>query len=194
MLGLTLGRACLYLGVAVAAVGIGASVYGALGQRPEWVAVGRRAVFTLAGVMTVAFVVLELAFIRSDFRFALVGGHSSTTTPLFYRATALWSSQEGSLLLWVWLLSLWSSLALIAVRRRLTAITPWATAVLLAFGLFFLSLDAFMANPFQLADPAPAQGAGLEPLLQHPSMMIHPPMLYSGYTLATIPFAFAIGA
>jgi cytochrome c-type biogenesis protein CcmF len=194
VLGLTLGRACLYLGVAIAAVGIAASVYGAVAQRPEWAAVGRRAVFTLAGVMTVAFVVLELAFIRSDFRFALVGGHSSTTTPLFYRATALWSSQEGSLLLWVWLLSLWSSLALVAVRRRLTAITPWATAVLLGFGLFFLSLDAFLANPFQLADPVPAQGAGLEPLLQHPSMMIHPPMLYSGYTLSTIPFAFAIGA
>jgi cytochrome c-type biogenesis protein CcmF len=194
VVGLTVGRACLYLGVAVAVVGIAASAYGAVRQRSDWVSVGRRAVFTLAGVITVAFVVLELAFIRSDFRFALVGGHSSTTTPLFYRATAMWSSQEGSLLLWVWLLSLWSSLALIAVRRRLTAITPWATAVLLSFGLFFLSLDAFLANPFKLADPAPAQGVGLEPLLQHPSMIVHPPMLYSGYTLSMIPFAFAVGA
>jgi cytochrome c-type biogenesis protein CcmF len=192
--GLTLGRACLYLGVLVAAVGIAASVYGASSGDRAWVAVGRRSVFTLAGVMTVAFVVLELAFIRSDFRFALVGGHSSTTTPLFYRFTAMWSSQEGSLLLWVWLLSLWSSLALIAVRRRLAAITPWATAVLLGFGLFFLCLDTFLANPFRLASPVPAQGLGLEPLLQHPSMIIHPPMLYSGYTLFTIPFSFAIGA
>jgi cytochrome c-type biogenesis protein CcmF len=191
---LTLGRACLYLGVAIAAVGIAASVYGAVRERPAWVSVARRSVFTLAGVMTVAFVVLEVAFIRSDFRFALVGSHSSTTTPLFYRVTAMWSSQEGSLLLWVWLLSVWSSLALVAVRRRLTEITPWATAVLLGFGLFFLSLDAFLANPFTLADPAPAQGVGLEPLLQHPSMIIHPPMLYSGYTLSTIPFAFAVGA
>jgi cytochrome c-type biogenesis protein CcmF len=191
---LTLGRACLYLGVAIAAVGIAASVYGAVRERAAWVSVGRRSVFTLAGVMTVAFVVLEVAFIRSDFRFALVGSHSSTTTPLFYRVTAMWSSQEGSLLLWVWLLSVWSSLALVAVRRRLTEITPWATAVLLGFGLFFLSLDAFLANPFTLADPAPAQGVGLEPLLQHPSMIIHPPVLYSGYTLSTIPFAFAVGA
>jgi cytochrome c-type biogenesis protein CcmF len=191
---LTLGRACLYLGLAIALIGIGASVYGAVARAPHWVAVGRRSVFTLAATMTIAILVLELAFIRSDFRFALVGSHSSTTTPLFYRVTAMWSSQEGSLLLWVWLLSLWSSLALIAVRRKLIEITPWATAVLLGFGLFFLSLDAFLANPFGVADPVPAQGVGLEPLLQHPSMIIHPPMLYSGYTLFTIPFAFAIGA
>jgi cytochrome c-type biogenesis protein CcmF len=151
-------------------------------------------VFTLAGVMTVALLVLEIAFVRSDFRYALVGSHSSTTTPLFYRITAMWSSQEGSLLLWVWLLSLWSSVALVSVRRKLALITPWATAVLLSFGLFFLSLDAFLANPFKLASPVPAQGVGLEPLLQHPSMIIHPPMLYSGYTLFTVPFAFAVGA
>ncbi len=194
MASLTLGRACLYLGVAIASVGILASVAGAVRGRGDWIAVGRRSVFTLAGVMTVAFVVLEVAFIRSDFRFALVGGHSSTTTPLFYRFTGMWSSQEGSLLLWVWLLSLWSSLALVAVRKSLAEITPWATAVLLGFGLFFLSLDTFLANPFGVADPVPAQGLGLEPLLQHPSMIIHPPMLYSGYTLSIVPFAFAIGA
>ena len=121
MAALTLGRACLYLGVAIAAVGIAASVYGAVRERPAWVSVARRSVFTLAGVMTVAFVVLEVAFIRSDFRFALVGSHSSTTTPLFYRVTGMWSSQEGSLLLWVWLLSLWSSLALVAVSQGIRA-------------------------------------------------------------------------
>jgi cytochrome c-type biogenesis protein CcmF len=194
MFGLTLGRACLYLGVAIAVVGIFASVYGAVRHRTEWIDVGRRSVFTLAGVMTVAFVILEVAFIRSDFQFAVVGSHSSTTTPLFYRFTAMWSSQEGSLLLWVWLLSIYSSVALLATRRKLKEITPWATAVLLTFGVFFLSLDAFLANPFKLANPIPAQGVGLEPLLQHPSMIIHPPMLYSGYTLFTIPFAFAVGA
>ena len=101
MLGLTVGRACLYLGVVIAGVGIVASVVGTLKQRPDWVAVGRRSVFTLAGVMTVAFLILEFAFIRSDFRYAVVGTHSSTTTPLFYRIPAMWSSQEGSLLLWV---------------------------------------------------------------------------------------------
>src|SRR5438045_4935204 len=115
-------------------------------------------------------------------------------TPAFYRASAVWSSLEGSLLLWVWLLSLWSSLVLFLTRRRLRELAPYATAVLLGFAAFFASLSAFLANPFQLADPAPAEGVGLEPLLRHPSMMFHPPLLYSGYTLFTIPFAFAVGA
>src|SRR3569623_1000543 len=124
----------------------------------------------------------------------LVAGHSSTTTPAFYRATAAWSSQEGSLLLWLLLLSLWSSLILFLTRRRLREIAPYATAVLLGFGAFFASLLVFLETPFGQSVPAPAEGVGLNPLLRHPSMMIHPPMLYSGYTLFAVPFAFAIGA
>jgi cytochrome c-type biogenesis protein CcmF len=151
-------------------------------------------VFALAGVLTVAFVVLEAAFLRSDFSLDVVASHSSTTTPVFYRATAVWSSQEGSLLLWVWLLALWSSVALLVVRRRAREVQPYATAVLLGFATFFGALLLFYADPFAASSPAPAEGAGLNPLLRHPSMMIHPPMLYSGYTLFTIPFAFAVGA
>src|SRR5207248_6176180 len=107
---------------------------------------------------------------------------------------AAWSSQEGSLLLWVWLLSLWSSLILFLTRNRVREIAPYATAVLLGFAAFFASLTTFLANPFATTGNPPSEGAGLDPLLLHPSMMIHPPMLYSGYTLLTIPFAFAIGA
>jgi cytochrome c-type biogenesis protein CcmF len=190
----TLGRACLILAFGIALYGIGASLYGARARRREWAESGRRAVFALAGVLTVAFVVLETAFLRSDFSFDVVASHSSTTTPIFYRATAVWSSQEGSLLLWVWLLSLWSSVALLVLRRRLRDVQPYATAVLLGFAAFFGALLIFYADPFALSSPAPAEGAGLNPLLRHPSMMVHPPMLYSGYTLFTIPFAFAVGA
>ena len=143
----------------------------------------------------VAFVILEAAFLRSDFSFALVASHSSTTTPTFYRATAVWSSQEGSLLLWLLLLALWSSLILFVTRRRLREIAPYATAVLLGLGAFFASLLVFLESPFeQTIGPVPAEGVGLNPLLRHPSMMIHPPMLYSGYTLFAVPFAFAVGA
>ena len=81
--------------------------------------------------------VLEIAFLRSDFSFEVVATHSSTTTPPFYRPTAMWSSQEGSLLLWVSLLALWSSLVLFLTRRRLREVAPYATAVLLGFGAFF---------------------------------------------------------
>jgi cytochrome c-type biogenesis protein CcmF len=190
----TVGRACLILALAVAVYGVGASLYGARSRRREWVDSGRRAVYALAALTTLAFVVLESAFLRSDFSFVTVAQHSSTTTPTFYRAAAAWSSQEGSLLLWVWLLSLWSSLVLFMTRRRMRDLAPYATAVLLAFGAFFSGLLVFLATPFATVAVAPAEGVGLSPLLRHPSMMIHPPMLYSGYTLFTVPFAFAIGA
>jgi cytochrome c-type biogenesis protein CcmF len=191
---LNLGRAALILALLIAAYGIAASLYGARSGRRQWVRSGRRAVYALAAVLTVAFVVLEAAFLRSDFSLAVVASHSSTTTPTFYKAAAMWSSQEGSLLLWVWLLSLWSSLVLFLTRRRLGEIAPYATAVLLGFAAFFAALVVFRADPFAFADPAPAEGTGLQPLLRHPSMMIHPPLLYSGYTLFTVPFAFAVGA
>ena len=191
---LNLGRAALSLALLIAAYGIAASLYGARTGRRPWVDSGRRAVYALAAVLTVAFVVLEAAFLRSDFSFAVVASHSSTTTPTFYKAAAMWSSQEGSLLLWVWLLSLWSSLVLFLTRRRLREVAPYATAVLLGFAAFFAVLVVLFANPFSLASPVPAGGTGLQPLLRHPSMMIHPPLLYSGYTLFTVPFAFAVGA
>src|SRR4030088_732721 len=165
----TIGRALLILGLGVA-------------------------VSALAGLMALGCGILEAAFLRSDFTFNVVAGHSSTTTPAFYKATAAWSSQEGSLLLWVWLLSLWSSLILFVTRRRVKEIAPYATAVLLGFGAFFSSLTVFFANPFVTSANPPTEGAGLNPLLRHASMMFHPPMLYSGYTLLAIPFAFAVGA
>ncbi len=191
-----LGRAILLLDLGVCLYGIGASLYGARTGRREWADSGRRAVYALAALSIIAFLVLELAFLRNDFSFKVVADTSSTTIPVFYKLTAPWSSQQGSLLLWVTLSSLWSSLALFLTRRRLREIAPYATAVLLGLAGFFAALAAFAANPFQTTPAAvtPSNGAGLDPLLMHPSMMFHPPMLYTGYTLMAIPFAFAVGA
>ncbi|MDP9293661.1 MAG: cytochrome c biogenesis protein CcsA [Actinomycetota bacterium] len=190
----SLGRILLATALAIAAYGILASVYGVRTRRAEWVESGRRAVYALAAVLTLAFAILVAAFLRSDFSLTVVAEHSSTSTPGFYRAAAVWSAQEGSLLLWVWLLSVWSSLALFLNRGRMRDVAAWAQAVLLAFAGFFTVLLLFFADPFQRLNPVPQQGLGLNPLLRHPSMMIHPPLLYSGYTLFTIPFAFAVGA
>src|SRR3954453_4924620 len=189
-----LGRACLILALAACAYGVGASLYGVRTGRREWADSGRRAVYVLAGLLTVSFGVLELAFLRSDFSFATVATHSSTSTPGFYKGAAVWSSQEGSLLLWAWLLAMWSSLVLFLTRRRMRDVTPYASAVLLVFGAFFVGLLVFAATPFHTLSPVPAEGNGLNPLLRRPSMMSHPPMLFSGYTLCSIPFAFGIGA
>jgi cytochrome c-type biogenesis protein CcmF len=95
----TVGSASLILAFGVAVFGLGASLYGARAHRPEWAAAGRRSVYAMAGLASVAFAVLEIAFLRSDFSLTVVASHSSTTTPPFYRAAAAWSSQEGSLLL-----------------------------------------------------------------------------------------------
>jgi len=190
----TLGRACLILALVACAYGILASVYGARTGKRQWAESGRRAVYVVGGLLTISFGLLELAFLRSDFSFATVASHSSTSTPGFYKASAVWSSQEGSLLLWAWLLAMWSSLVLFLTRKRMRDVTPYATATLLVFGAFFCGLLVFAASPFHVLASPPAEGAGLNPLLRHPSMMIHPPMLYSGYTLFAVPFAFAVGA
>jgi len=191
----SLGSACLALAFLAAVSAAAIALYGRNGER-RWIDLSRRVVYGFAALLTVCVVVIEIAFANNDFSFNIVQQHSSLETPAFYKLAAMWSSQEGSLLLWAWVLSLGSSLALYATRRRLREIVPWATAVMMGVAAFFTGLMLFApdVNPFATLSPAPADGIGLNPLLQHPSMMIHPPMLYSGYVATTIPFAFAIGA
>src|SRR5919106_6919574 len=192
---IVLGSACLILALVGALYGVGAALAGTGGDR-RWVASSRRAAYAIAALLTIAVVILEAAFLRSDFSFRLVAEHSSTTTPTFYKVTAMWSSQGGSLLLWAWVLSIAASAVLYLTRKRHREVVPYATAVLAGPGLFFTCLMLFAdgANPFARLDPAPAEGVGLMPLLRHPAMALHPPMLYSGYVFFSIPFAFAVGA
>ncbi len=188
------GRALLILGLACALYGIGASIHGARGGGREWVDSARRAMYVLFGIAALAFVILDVAFVNSDFSYRVVASGSSTTTPLFYRVAAIWSTQQGSLLLWVLLLSGWSSLALFLTRGRVRDVVPYAQAVLFGLATFFVALNVLFANPFATSPTPPPEGAGLDPLLRHTTMMVHPPMLYSGYTLLLVPFAFGVGA
>jgi cytochrome c-type biogenesis protein CcmF len=188
------GKVLLVLALLTGVYGLGASVYGARSGRREWVDSARRAMYVLAGMAAIAFVILDIAFVRSDFSYNIVASGSSTTTPFFYRVAAIWATQQGSLLLWVLLLSCWSSLALFLTRRRVREIVPYAQAVLFGLAIFFTGLTVLFANPFDTSSPAPTEGAGLDPLLRHTTMMVHPPMLYSGYTLLLVPFSFAVGA
>ncbi|MGH2907529.1 MAG: heme lyase CcmF/NrfE family subunit [Solirubrobacterales bacterium] len=190
------GRACILAAFAVAIYAAGAGFYGARSGKREWAVSARYAIYTLLALAIASFVTLEIAYLSSDFHFYLVAQNSSTTTPTFYKVTAVWSSQAGSLLLWVTVLGLFASGALYATRNTHREVAPWATAVLGVIATFFLALMVFFpdANPFRAANPVPIEGNGLSPLLRHPSMMFHPPMLYSGYVGFSIPFAFAIGA
>jgi cytochrome c-type biogenesis protein CcmF len=191
----SLGSVLLALAFLTATFAVVAALIGRDGNR-RWVEISRRAVYGLCGLLTLCVVLIEIAFASDDFSFNIVQQHSSIETPTFYKLAAMWSSQEGSLLLWAWVLSSASSLALYATRGKLREIVPYATAVMAGIAAFFTGLMLFAGgvNPFAELSPAPADGIGLNPLLQHPSMMIHPPMLYSGYVAFTIPFAFAIGA
>src|ERR671914_1326460 len=193
-LAVALGAAGLTVALLTALYAAGASVYGAVRGRSQWVTSGRRAIYCVAALCVAAFAILESAFLRSDFSYKLVAEGSSTDTPTFYKVTAVWATQDGSLLLWATLLSLFSSAVLYLTRNSLREIAPYATAVLAGAAAFFLLLMVGWENPFTTLAMVPQEGAGLNPLLRHPAMLIHPPMLYTGYVGFSIPFAFAIGA
>ncbi|MBS1895415.1 MAG: heme lyase CcmF/NrfE family subunit [Actinobacteria bacterium] len=190
---IALGSVALILAFATALYAAAAALLGTRGNR-RFVDSSRRAVYALCGLLTLCVLVVEIAFVDTDFSLKLAADYTSTTTPLFYRLIGMYSSQEGSLLLWAWVLSIATSLALRGTRERHREIVPWATAVLAGLASFFIGLMVFAADPFTRLDPAPAQGVGLEPLLRYPEMAMHPPLLYSGYVGFAIPFAFAIGA
>src|SRR3954451_10708607 len=189
-----LGAAALIVAFVVALYALVAAIVGAVRGDRRIVDSSRRSVYALCGLLTLCVIIIEAAFARTDLSLAVVADHSSTTTPAFYRFTAMWSSQEGSLLLWAWVLSLTSSAVLFATRNKHRELAPWATAVLMGLGGFFTGLMLTDATPFARLSPVPPEGVGLNPLLRHPAMAIHPPMLYSGYVFFSIPFAFAIGA
>ncbi len=189
------GRALLILALGLAIFGSVAALAAARGAGPHGLLpAARRALYAVLALSVGAFVLLEIAFARPDFSYTVVVGHASLTTPLAYRLAAPWASQEGSLLLWLTLLSLTSSIAIRSLRGRMRDVEPYALSVLLLLSAFFAALLVFAAKPFATTPIAPTDGVGLSPLLRYPTMMIHPPLLYSGYTLFAVPFAFGIGA
>jgi cytochrome c-type biogenesis protein CcmF len=189
-----LGALVLMVGLAVAVYGVAAAVLGARLGRWEFVASAYRAVLWLFGLVTIAALLLMIALITYDFSIAYVARNTLRGTPLYYRITALWGSLEGSLLLWLWLLSFFSAAVVLSQRGKLRELMPYAVAVLLTVSAFFLFIMVVPANPFRSQFPIPADGRGLNPLLLTTSMIFHPVFLYLGFVGFTIPFAFAIGA
>ena len=154
----------------------------------------RRAGIAVFLAVTAAAVALVISAFQDDFSVAYIFHHSNRDLPLAYKFSALWSGQEGSLLFWAWLLSAYGFV--LRLRHKVDPrLVAHAAVVLSAVQVFFLLLVNFAAHPFSMmAGPAPADGNGLNPLLQYPEMVIHPPMLYLGYVGMTVPFAFALGA
>lgn len=139
------------------------------------------------------------ALLTSDFRLSYVAAHSNRAMPDLYKFAAWWGGQEGSLLLWSWVLSAYAAIVVWQTRKKHREIMPYVVSVLMITQCFFLILNTFVASPFQVLAIGKGitevpDGQGLNPLLQYWTMIIHPPILYLGYVGFVVPFAFAMGS
>jgi cytochrome c-type biogenesis protein CcmF len=173
-------------------------------RHPLLVKSARQAGLATCGLIFLATGSLVYLFFSDSYWVAYVVAHSNRDLSTFYKVAALWSGQEGSLLFWSFLLAIYVFSALFAYRNKNGELMPYVGVVLAGVQIFFLTLNNFVASPFKVLATTGANGtldiftradgSGLNPLLQYPEMVIHPPNLYSGYTGFTIPFAFALGA
>ncbi len=212
-----LGYASLLLSLVLCAYAVGAALYAAHRPRLVFYLSARNALFVSAALTTLAVGILEWALLTHQFRLEYVASHTSRAQPLLYTISALWAGQEGSLLFWVWLLAIFSAIAVAQNRERNRELMPYVAAGLAFAQVFFLALltmaadsaqagfvialplnarlsAALVGNPFRLLDFTPSDGLGMNPLLQNPGMFIHPVTQYIGFVGFTVPFAFAMAA
>jgi cytochrome c-type biogenesis protein CcmF len=189
-----LGHGALLLAFVLAVFGVVVCVIGERRRIPELSIAGVRAVVGVTVLMLVAASVLVVAFLTHDFSLQYVSGRSSRDMPLRYVITAFYGGQEGSLLFWAIVAGVLGSIAFARNRARFPRIVPYSAAVFLSLQTFLLYMLCFVASPFELNAVVPAEGRGLNPLLRDPGMLIHPPMLLSGYSSFAIPFSIVAGA
>ena len=189
------------LGQAALVVALGLAVWGALaagvaGARGQSVLL-RSAQHAAIGVFVLlvgALLLLTYAFLAFDFSVRYVATNTNLGTPFYYRITAVWGALEGSIVLWAWMLALYTLLVVVRHRSNARELYPWVLTVLLSVLAFFLLVMTVPAPVFQRLTPVPADGRGLNPLLEDSGMITHPVALYLGFTGFTVPFAFAIAA
>ncbi len=191
-----IGVYALRFALLITLLGFGAGLKGGLQRRDEWTRLSERSVWVVFAFVSLAMGVLFAAFAICDFQLEYVAAHSARGMSLPYRLAALWGGQAGSLLLWLWMLSAYGAACVWFNRHQNRTLMPWVAAVLLANALFFLLLLNFISRPFALLAPGAvlSDGTGLNPLLHHPVMMIHPVTLYTGLVGFAVPFAFAFAA
>jgi len=189
-----LGSISLILALALAIYAAVGSVVGSRRRLPELVASAENAVLALTVLTWLAAVILMYAFWTHDFQIEYVAQNSSRDMPGYLLITSLWGGQAGSLLFWSGLLGLYSAAVVLVNRGRHRELMPYAIAVLAGTQAFFLLLVTGVNNPFTRLPFVPADGQGLNPLLRHPAMALHPPNLYLGFTGLAVPFAFAMAA
>ena len=189
-----IGQAALALALVFALLQGFAGLVGAARGREDLAAVTRPAALAQLALVLVAYVALTVAFIQHDFSVKYVADNSNSLLPMIYRYTAVWGAHEGSLLLWSLMLSVWNALVAAASDRIPWSFRARALGVIGLVAVGFLSFMVFTSNPFERLLPAVVEGHDMNPLLQDPGMIIHPPLLYVGYVGFVVPFAFALAA
>ena len=188
-----LGRAALIVCLGLAVYAVVAGAVAAWQRRQRLAESAENAILASFAAAAVAAAVLFTGLVQNDFSLVYVADHTSRELPLGYTISAFWGGQEGSLLLWLLILTGFSAAAVLFGRRTARSLLSWTVPILGGVTVFFAFLLVAVASPFT-TQVAPPDGAGLNPSLQNPYMLAHPPMLYLGFVGLTIPFAFAMGA
>jgi cytochrome c-type biogenesis protein CcmF len=188
------GQFALILAFVLAVVQAGATLWGAHRGEPVLMALGRAAAVLQGGFVILAFACLAASYIACDFSVALVAEHSNSQQPLAYRFAATWGSHEGSMLLWVLILGIYGAAAALFGGTLRETLQARVLGVQGLIGVAFLGFLIFTSNPFLRLSPAPLEGTELNPLLQDPGLVSHPPLLYLGYVGFSVAFAFAVAA
>jgi cytochrome c-type biogenesis protein CcmF len=189
-----LGHFALILALVLTAAQAVFGIVGAARGNLRWQAAVRPAVAGQFVLVTTAIGALIVAFVGFDFSVLYVANNSNSALPTFYRVSAVWGAHEGSLLLWAWMLSLWTLAVAIASRHLPVSFTSRVMGVLGVVSFGFLLFTLATSNPFERVFPVPADGRDLNPVLQDPALAIHPPVLYMGYVGLSVAFAFACAA
>nr|WP_298153879.1 heme lyase CcmF/NrfE family subunit [uncultured Pseudoxanthomonas sp.] len=189
-----LGQIALILALLVAALQALLPLAGAHRNKAAWMEVARPAAYAQLWLVMLAFIALTVAFVQQDFSVKYVADNSNSLLPMVYRYTAVWGSHEGSLLLWALVLAIWTGAVALFSRRLPDVVMARVLGVMGVVAVGFLAFLIFTSNPFIRLLPSPGEGRDLNPLLQDPGMIIHPPLLYVGYVGFVVPFAFAIAA
>jgi cytochrome c-type biogenesis protein CcmF len=189
-----IGTAALLVALTLALYGAVMAAAGARRGRPALVESAQHAALGVFVLLTFALLLLVYAFLTFDFSVRYVANNTNLGTPFYYRITAVWGALEGSIVLWAWMLGLYTLLAVLRHRTSGQDLYPWVLTVMLTVVAFFLVVMTVPAPVFARQSPIPADGRGLNPLLEDSGMITHPVALYLGFTGFTVPFAFAIAA
>ncbi len=170
------------------------AVLGIRSQRREMLASAEHAAYSVCGFLTLASVAMIVALVTRNFQIEYVARYTNKSLPMIYTLTAFYAGQKGSLLFWGWILSIFTAIVIFQNRKKNRDLLPYVLIVLMTVTSFFVLLMVFITNPFETYNFVPSDGKGLNPMLQNPGMIFHPPALFLGYVGFAVPFAFAIAA